>query len=169
MTENHVQSKYFSLFRHRIAPRTPNALILASVVSGFAWYFTSQQAKHFNEHQQELIARVEKGEVAENCKSIFMQLKQILIASRPVIGTARKSTSMVSSKEADFSSRGTEENRKDTLFWLPLSSRLRITKLLLDPPRPTKQLIKTESLSSTWDGSREAESISSTQQFQKMF
>lgn len=68
-----AESKYFNLFRYRVAPRTPNALILASVVSGFAWYFTNQQANHFSAHQQELIARVERGESAENCKDLVMQ------------------------------------------------------------------------------------------------
>jgi hypothetical protein len=81
MTENQVHSKYFNILRHRIIPRGPNALILASIVSGFAWYFTNQQANHFNAHQQELIGRVERGEETENCKSMLMQSKLILTAS----------------------------------------------------------------------------------------
>lgn len=90
MTENQVQNKYLNLFRHRIAPRTPNALILASVVSGFAWYFTSQQAKHYQAHQHELIARVEKGESADNCNSITMQSRLSSTGTRWRIGTARR-------------------------------------------------------------------------------
>lgn len=62
-----AESKYFNLLRARVAPRSPNAFVLASVVSGFAWYFTSQQSSHFAQHQQELIGRVERGETAEEC------------------------------------------------------------------------------------------------------
>lgn len=53
-----AESKYFNLLRTRVAPRSPNALVLASVVSGFAWYFTNQQSNHFAQRQQELIGRV---------------------------------------------------------------------------------------------------------------
>jgi hypothetical protein len=52
------ESKYFNLFRYRVAARSPNALILASIVSGFTWYFTNQQSNHFAARQQELIGRV---------------------------------------------------------------------------------------------------------------
>lgn len=92
MTENHVQGKYLNLFKYRLAPRTPNALILASVVSGFAWYFTNQQAKHYQAHQQELIARVEKGESADNCNSITMQSRMSSIGTEWRIGTVKRST-----------------------------------------------------------------------------
>jgi len=56
-----------NLFKHRLGGRNPNAFILASVVSGFAWYFTNQQVNNFNIKQQELIERVEKDVVHENC------------------------------------------------------------------------------------------------------
>jgi hypothetical protein len=82
MTENQVHSKYFNFRRNRIIPRNPNALILASLVSGFTWYFTNQQANNFNSHQQELIGRVERGEESENCKSMLMQSKLISTASK---------------------------------------------------------------------------------------
>lgn len=85
-----AESKLYNLFRYRVAPRSPNALILASVVSGFAWYFTNQQASHFNAHQQELIERVERGDTAENCKLIPMQSRPISIVSRPASGNARR-------------------------------------------------------------------------------
>lgn len=40
------------------ARRSPNALILASLVSGFSWYLSNRQISEFNEHQQQLINRV---------------------------------------------------------------------------------------------------------------
>ena len=39
--------------------RGPTALILASVVSGFAWYFNGQRLKHITNQKKELIRRVE--------------------------------------------------------------------------------------------------------------
>jgi hypothetical protein len=53
-----AESKYFNIMRLRMAPRSPNAFVLASLVSGFAWYFTSQQSNHFAQRQHELIGRV---------------------------------------------------------------------------------------------------------------
>ena len=44
-----------------IFKRGPNAFVLATVASGFAWYFASQQISNFNAHQSELIRRVEAG------------------------------------------------------------------------------------------------------------
>ena len=38
--------------------RGPTALILASVVSGFAWYFNAQRLKHVTNQKKELIRRV---------------------------------------------------------------------------------------------------------------
>lgn len=41
--------------------RGPNAFVLATLASGFAWYFARQQISTFNAHQSELIRRVEEG------------------------------------------------------------------------------------------------------------
>ncbi len=68
MAENQLNTKYSNLLKYRLVPKSPNAFILASVVSGFTWYFLNQQTKHFDNHQQELISRVERGETADNCK-----------------------------------------------------------------------------------------------------
>jgi hypothetical protein len=38
----------FAFPKSLIAKRSPNALILASVVTGFAWYFTNRQVSDFN-------------------------------------------------------------------------------------------------------------------------
>lgn len=38
----------FAVPRTLIAKRGPNALVLASVVTGFAWYFTNRQVSEFN-------------------------------------------------------------------------------------------------------------------------
>ena len=54
-------------FRWRIQPRNPNALILASVVTGFAWFFSGQQVRDFNAKQQQLINRIEQDTEADNC------------------------------------------------------------------------------------------------------
>lgn len=63
MATQYISSRWGSAgFRHR-----PNALILATVVSGFAWYFNNQRVNDFRVQQQELIRRVEQDESAEGC------------------------------------------------------------------------------------------------------
>lgn len=44
----------------RAQARTPSAFILATVVTGFAWFFNNQQVKEFNARQKELITRIEE-------------------------------------------------------------------------------------------------------------
>lgn len=99
--------------------RGPNAFILASVASGFAWYFAKQQIENFNTSQRELIRRVEQDETAENCTYLFIQSKQISTITRQITGIAKKLIWMESSKTEDFWLRETEANRKVTWFSLP--------------------------------------------------
>ncbi len=85
-----AESKYFNPLRHRVALRSPNAFVLASVVSGFAWYFSNQQSSHFAQRQQELVGRVEREESGENCKSRDIQSRRTSTASRQATGSAKR-------------------------------------------------------------------------------
>lgn len=49
--------------------RGPSALILATAVSGFAWYFANRRVQDFNLQQKELIRRVENQETVTDCTS----------------------------------------------------------------------------------------------------
>ena len=54
------QTPIQTILRTKFAPRTPNSLILATILSGFTFYFTRQQINHFQQHQAALIARAEQ-------------------------------------------------------------------------------------------------------------
>jgi hypothetical protein len=74
--------------------RGPNAFILASAVSGFAWYFAQQQISDFNSRQSELIRRVEKEETAQDCTTFYIQSSRTLTTVTLTVGTAKRLTLM---------------------------------------------------------------------------
>jgi hypothetical protein len=117
--------------------RGPNAFVLASVVSGFAWYFARQQVSDFNAKQSELIRRVEQDETAENCTFLPTQSRKPSTTTTLRAGTARRLISMVSSEMADSSSSAAAESRKVIWCLPPSSSTARVT-------RPTSRRITKE-------------------------
>jgi hypothetical protein len=94
MSGTSAEARTANLLRYRLSGRGPNSFILASIVSGFTWYFTNQQIKEFNTRQQELITRVEKEETADNCNPITTQSNPSSTTAPPKTGRARRSTSM---------------------------------------------------------------------------
>lgn len=142
--------------------RGPNAFILATAVSGFAWYFASQQVNNFNSRQSDLIRRVEQGETADNCTTCFIQSKKTSTFTRPIIGNVRRWTSMVLSVRADSWSNAIEENKKDTTYLLPSSFKAKTTKYTT-MKIPTNQKLITANCSSTLDGCPKPENIWSSQ------
>ena len=105
--------------------------MLASIVSGFAWYFTNHQVNNFNIKQQELIERVEKDEVLYNCKRKIIQSKKFLTIRNLRIGIAKKLILMESSRMADFLLNAIAESNKDTSFLLlSLSAQLTMKTML---------------------------------------
>lgn len=58
-----------NLWGAKTLKRGPSALILATAVSGFAWYFANRRVQDFNLQQKELIRRVENQETVTDCTS----------------------------------------------------------------------------------------------------
>ena len=97
--------------------RGPNAFILASAVSGFAWYFAQQQISDFNSRQSELIRRVEKDETVQDCTTFYIQSSRTLTTVTLTVGTAKRSTLMEWLAQVDSWSSAVEESRKATSSW----------------------------------------------------